>query len=332
MDNKTKDTSDITKGEREYPVMVSIRCATYNHVNYIRKCLEGFVMQQTNFPFEAIVHDDASTDGTTEIVREFAEKYPVIIKPFYEKENVWSRQDGSLTKLFKDNLRGKYMASCDGDDYWTDPLKLQKQVDFLESHPDYSMVHTGFDYINKDGEIIPVPDAPLYKTLTDRIRNGYIWDYLLVHSSFILYSTLVCRIKVFKKENMGIDHGVFMSCARQGKVQYLPDSTTAYRILDNSFMRTNQTRVVKYISDAIFKQLNYYCACGYKTLPHYRYNIKARIAVAEGILSSMAHYSCIKGERKFRKMLFVLFSRPLNTLLLPVALCMKLKRKFVEKG
>ena len=150
----------------------------------------------------------------------------------------------------------------------------------------------------------------------------------MIHSSFILYSTFLCRSEVFEKENMGIDHGVFMSCARQGKVQYLPDVTTSYRILENSFMRTNQSRVVKSISDAIFKQLYYYCSCGYKTLPHYRHNFKARVAVAEGILSSVAHYSCIKGNGKQKKLLFVIFSRPLNILFLAVAMIIKVFRHY----
>ena len=119
--------------------MVSIRCITYNHAPYIRQCLEGFVMQKTNFRFQAVVHDDASTDGTTEIVREYAEKYPDIIVPMYEEENRWSKHDGTLLTCMLPYLKGKYIAECEGDDYWTDPLKLQKQVDFMESHEDYSI-------------------------------------------------------------------------------------------------------------------------------------------------------------------------------------------------
>ncbi len=121
------------------PLMVSIRCITYNHEPYIRQCLEGFVMQKTNFRFEAIVHDDASTDGTAAIVREYAEKYPDIIKPIFETENQYSKHDGTLDRIMDEKCTGKYIAFCEGDDYWIDPLKLQKQVDFLECHDDYSM-------------------------------------------------------------------------------------------------------------------------------------------------------------------------------------------------
>jgi glycosyltransferase involved in cell wall biosynthesis len=123
-------------------VLVAIHCLVYNHEPYLRDCLEGFVMQQTSFPFVAIVHDDASTDGSTAIIREYEEKYPDIIKPIYETENQWRKPDGSLGRIMNaaiDATGAKYVAMCEGDDYWTDPLKLQKQVDFLESHPDYVM-------------------------------------------------------------------------------------------------------------------------------------------------------------------------------------------------
>lgn len=123
-------------------ILVSIKCAVYNHEPYLRQCLEGFVMQKTNFRFEAIVHDDASTDGSAAIIREYAEAFPEIIKPIYETENQYSKRDGSLTRIMNAAFKGKYIAICEGDDYWIDPLKLQKQVDFLETHPDYLLCGT----------------------------------------------------------------------------------------------------------------------------------------------------------------------------------------------
>lgn len=119
--------------------LVSIRCLVYNHEPYLRQCLDGFVMQKTNFPFEAIVHDDASTDGSAAIIREYAEKYPHIIKPIYETENQYGK--GIISKNMDAVMHpnSKYIALCEGDDYWTDPHKLQIQVEFLESHPDYVM-------------------------------------------------------------------------------------------------------------------------------------------------------------------------------------------------
>ena len=113
------------------PILV-IQTITYNHARYIRQALEGLVMQRTNFSFVAIVHDDASTDGTADIIREFESLYPDIIKPIYETENQYSKHDGSLGRIMReatDAYSPKYIAMCEGDDYWTDPLKLQKQVE-----------------------------------------------------------------------------------------------------------------------------------------------------------------------------------------------------------
>ena len=124
----------------EVKPLVAIHCLVYNHAPYLRDCLEGFVMQQTNFPFVAIVHDDASTDASAAIIREYEEKYPDIIKPIYEAENLY--QKGGFTAINEvmntaiEATGAKYIAMCEGDDYWIDPLKLQKQVDFMENHLD----------------------------------------------------------------------------------------------------------------------------------------------------------------------------------------------------
>lgn len=112
-------------------LMVSIKCLVYNHAPYLRQCLDGFVMQKTNFKFEAVVHDDCSTDGSQEIIKEYAAKYPDIIKPIYETENQYSKHDGSLRRIVDAHLNGKYIAFCEGDDYWIDPNKLQLQVDYI---------------------------------------------------------------------------------------------------------------------------------------------------------------------------------------------------------
>lgn len=121
--------------ETECPV-VTIYCLTYNHENYIRDCLEGFVRQKTEFPFEVIIHDDASTDRTAEIVREYAEKYPHIIRPIYQTENQFSLDIDPVKAHVFPRVRGKYVAICEGDDYWTDDEKLQKQISRMEEDPD----------------------------------------------------------------------------------------------------------------------------------------------------------------------------------------------------
>lgn len=115
--------------------LVSICCITYNHQDYIRDAIKGFLMQETDFPFEIVIHDDASTDATADIIREYERKYPDIIKPIYQTENQYSKGKKATLFGFK-AAKGKYIALCEGDDYWIDPLKLQKQITQMEKHPD----------------------------------------------------------------------------------------------------------------------------------------------------------------------------------------------------
>lgn len=122
---------------------VSICCITYNHEPYIRDALNGFLMQETDFSFEVLVDDDCSKDHTQDIIREYQQKYPNIIKPLLRDKNV-----GSMIN-FSENIKranGKYIAFCEGDDYWTDPLKIQKQVNFLEANIEFDVVYTDINF------------------------------------------------------------------------------------------------------------------------------------------------------------------------------------------
>jgi glycosyltransferase len=216
--------------------LVVIRCITYNHEPYIRDALEGFVMQKTDFPFVAIVHDDASTDGTASIIREYAEKYPDIIKPIYETENQYSKHDGSLGKIMNEACKAtgaKYIAMCEGDDYWTDPLKLQKQVDFLESHPDYGVVYTNFrGFRQKSKEYIDMHITP---------HNGYQYERMLREQLNIWTLTICFRSELLKhipslspvKFFTG-DRLWFLTFTSRTKVYCLNEITSVYRILEES--------------------------------------------------------------------------------------------------
>ena len=136
---------------KENRILVSISCITYNHIEYIRDCLDGFVNQKTDFDYEVLIHDDASTDGTTEIIHEYENKYPDIIKPIYETENQWVKGRRGSSVFNYPRARGKYIALCEGDDYWTDPLKLQKQVDVLEGNPEIAMCVTNASQLSENG-------------------------------------------------------------------------------------------------------------------------------------------------------------------------------------
>ncbi|MGI6677930.1 MAG: glycosyltransferase family 2 protein [Dehalobacterium sp.] len=117
-------------------VLVSVICITYNQENYIRDAIEGFLMQQTDFDFEILIGEDCSTDGTRKIAASYANQYPHKIKLVTSDQNVGMSEN---YRRVYEKATGKYIAECEGDDYWTDPLKLQKQVDFMEAHPECSM-------------------------------------------------------------------------------------------------------------------------------------------------------------------------------------------------
>lgn len=213
-------------------VLVSIRCITYNHAPYIRKCLDGFVMQKTNFRFEAIVHDDASTDGTADIVREYAEKYPEIIKPIFQTENQYSKRDGSIRRALNAAMSpsSKYVAMCEGDDYWTDPHKLQKQVDFLEGHLEYSMCFHNAMVHWENGQF---PDAPFAK-LEDRDYTGEeIYENWIVPTASVVFrrSALTSKYEE-RRKNPAVIFGdiiLFLSLAEEGKVHAFKEMMSVYR-------------------------------------------------------------------------------------------------------
>lgn len=232
-------------------LLVTIQCLTYNHEPYIRKCLEGFVMQKTNFRFEAIVHDDASTDGTTEIVREYSEKYPDIIKPFFETENQYSKHNGVIGKIMRENTHGKYIALCEGDDYWIDPLKLQKQVDFLESHPDYGLIYTqakvlqGKKYVQIVGSEV--------KDFRDLLLGGNRIPTLTTCFVRELQKEYIYQVveKWHKAWKMG-DYPLWLFLSHRTKIKYLEDVTSVYRMLPESASHSkNITKMVQF-SESIY--------------------------------------------------------------------------------
>lgn len=141
--------NEVTKTEKE--IMVSIVCLTYNHAPFVEKAINGFLMQKTNFRYEIIIHDDASTDGTADIIRRYAKEYPGLFVTILQTENQYSKHVKITPKVVHENARGKYIALCDGDDYWIDENKLQKQVDYMESHPNCSICgHNSYFLDNKD--------------------------------------------------------------------------------------------------------------------------------------------------------------------------------------
>lgn len=215
---------------------VAIWTMTYNHAPYIRECLDGIVMQQTNFPFVAIVHDDCSLDGTIEIIKEYASKYPDIIKPIFEEENQYSKHNGSLDRIKQQSLTAtgaKYIAMCEGDDYWTDPLKLQKQVDFLETHPDYGMCYTKVKRYNQSKtSFIDIWGGP-NETLEQLLYKNTI-PTLSVLFRHNLLKQYYYEIKPETQKWIMGDIPLWLYIAADSKIYFMNETTGVYRILKES--------------------------------------------------------------------------------------------------
>lgn len=222
-------------------ILVSIHCCVFNHEPFLRACLDGFVSQITTFAYEAIVHDDASSDGSAAIILEYAEKYPDIIIPIIETENQYSKHDGTLTRIMNENSRGKYYAICEGDDYWIDPLKLQKQVDYLENHPECMLCFTNAIMRWEDGS--GKPDRLFAPKLEERVYQGpeMTKEWITPTASLVFRRSVFESVfykEIFrhpKLKNVG-DIPLVLSCAHLGKVYALSDATCVYRRHPGGFM------------------------------------------------------------------------------------------------
>ena len=183
--------------------MVSICCMTYNQANYIKDALESFLMQKTNFKFEIIIHDDASTDNTPNIIREYEKKYPNIIKPIYQTENQNSRGK-KIELLTFERAQGKYIALCEGDDYWIDEEKLQKQVEYMEEHPECSLCfHKAKIFDEKTKKFFKYK----YQNKKYKNKNG-----IYTAGELELYGFIPTASYLFKKEHVDEMPDFFYKC------------------------------------------------------------------------------------------------------------------------
>ena len=223
--NKTQD--DIIKnwGLDKSFTLVSICCITYNHEKFIEECLDGFLIQETNFPFEILIHDDASTDKTQNIIRKYVEQYPDIIKPVYQKENQFSQGIKPLQTYLLPNAKSKYIALCEGDDYWTDPLKLQKQVNFMENNDDYTVC---FHFVKVIYENKEMGDS-LYPTLSD--FTSFSVENLL-KTNFIQTNSVLYRNQfnyTIPKDILPGDWYLHLYHAQFGKIGFIDEIMSVYR-------------------------------------------------------------------------------------------------------
>lgn len=223
------------------PIMVSICSITYNHAPYIRQCLDGFLMQKCNFRYEIIINDDCSTDGTTEIIREYEREYSDIIHPIYQSENQYQKGvRGMFAKFVFPKAKGKYIAVCEGDDYWTDPLKLQKQVNFLEMHTDYSMCFTNaiVHYQNKKIKDYPFVDGfemDCDFTGIELYSNWLVPTCTMAFRNKVVHSIYMRKVQEDERFIYGDIVLVLASCAL-GKVYGFCDLTGVYRRNEGSLV------------------------------------------------------------------------------------------------
>lgn len=214
--------------------LVSFLCATYNQKDFIAQTIEGFLMQKVNFPIEIIIYDDASTDGTVDIIRKYESKHPKLIKGIYQTDNQYSKKVPIWDKFIYPSAKGTFIAKCEGDDYWTDPSKIQKQVDFLRANPDYGLCYgMARQYIQEK------------QTFSTYRGKDYIsFEHLLKHANCIPNLTTCARKSLVdqciqEKKSFGQtwkmgDYPQWLWFAAHTKIKFFPEVFGVYRVLKES--------------------------------------------------------------------------------------------------
>lgn len=250
----------LTSDSNTVQYMVCIHCMTYNHEKYLADALEGFVMQKTDFPFVAVVIDDCSTDGTADVLRRYEEKYPEIIKAVYLKENYYSQHKSKQPFLEPWDSKSKYIALCEGDDYWTDPLKLQKQVDILEKHPEYTACFNRVQVVDKFGNP-KNGQMPKRKwkanraiSLFDFCKENYGKIHWLIHTSSYcfkahLYNEYLGNIKGCFIDFPYGDMPLILTCLLEGNAYCLSDVCGCYRTDSGGYNSACKINPEKRIAD-----------------------------------------------------------------------------------
>ena len=207
--------------------LVSIICNTYNHENFISDAINGFLMQQTNFPIEILIHDDSSNDGTPDIISVYQKQHPNMIFPIYQEENQYSKGHKITLEYQFPRARGKYIALCEGDDYWTDPNKLQNQVDFLEENPDFSICFHKVKILKnrrlKNDYLTHVPKE--VTTIEDIAVRNYIHT-----PSVVFRNRLISELPGWYFNSPVGDHPLHILNAQYGKIKYIDKAMAVYRI------------------------------------------------------------------------------------------------------
>lgn len=203
--------------------LVSVICETFNQEKYIRDCLEGFIKQKTDFIFEVLIHDDASTDKTQVIIKEYCIAHPTLIKPVFQKENQYSQGVSIWETIQYPRAQGKYIAFCEGDDYWTDHLKLQKQVDFLEANPECSAVFGNFTVYDENNGFTKTMKFSKHRYKMFDVMSGLMPG---LHNICIRREVFEQIVPLTVNGDIQINY----KCALVGQLAYLDENFSVYRI------------------------------------------------------------------------------------------------------
>lgn len=216
---------------------LTILCITFNHIRFIRQALDGFLMQKTNFPFEILIHDDASTDGTADVIREYEAKYPEILRPVYQTENQFSKTGLDFyPKTLFPRIHSPYVATCEGDDYWTDPLKLQKQVDFLEAHPDHTVCFHPVDVVYEnqpERKGVYPPQKRINQKKDFTLEELATVNFMQTNS--VVYRWVIPEKEPYDAFPSGIlpgDYFRHLMHAKHGKIGFINERMGVYRVHD----------------------------------------------------------------------------------------------------
>lgn len=225
---------------------VSVCVQTYNQYNYIEECLDGILMQKTTFPFEIILGEDESSDGTREICIEYFNKHPDKIKLFLRSRKDVIYINGNATGRFNfiENLKacsGKYIALCEGDDYWTDPLKLQKQVDFLENNEDYNICFHKVRIYNQSLNLFEEDKITRKVNETTTIKDLALGNY--IHTPSVVLKNNFTIPNWFTKVSLG-DWTLYMLAVKNKKIKLIDEKMAVYRIHGKSIW-SNKTQKVR---------------------------------------------------------------------------------------
>ncbi|MBE6254644.1 MAG: glycosyltransferase [Prevotella sp.] len=246
---------------------VSVWCNTYNQASYIKDTMDGFCMQQTSFPFVCLIMDDASTDGEPEVIKQYlndhfdtewtkeTDDYHLTLARHQEnthcyfavyllKYNHYSIKKPRLKYYREVTDEIDYVALCEGDDYWTDAHKLQKQADALDANPQATLVYTNFQAI--DGEGNPI-SRPFIKDYPGRSHSGDNLPTLLRYGNYIMVLTSMYRYKVWQSKSFAncpikMDFALTLSAAMMGDFIWLPEQTGCYRILESGMIQTGRRK------------------------------------------------------------------------------------------